>query len=53
MGHWLDGFAYRIGLDPLLFIGAGLIALAIASGTTLYHALQVARSRPVLALRYE
>jgi putative ABC transport system permease protein len=53
MGHWLDGFAYRIGLDPLLFVGAGLIALAIASGTTLYHALQVARSRPVLALRYE
>ena len=53
MGHWLDGFAYRIDLDPLLFIGAGLIALAIASGTTLYHALQVARSRPVLALRYE
>jgi len=53
MSHWLDGFAYRISLDPLLFVGAGVIALAIASGTTLYHALQVARSRPVLALRYE
>ena len=53
MSHWLDGFAYRIDLDPLVFVGAGLVALAIASGTTLYHALQVARSRPVLALRYE
>jgi putative ABC transport system permease protein len=53
MERWLDGFAYRIVLDPLLFVGAGLVALAIASGTTLYHALQVARSRPVLALRYE
>ena len=53
MTRWLDGFAYRISLGPMMFIGAGLIALAIASGTTLYHALQVARSRPVLALRYE
>ena len=53
MSHWLGGFAYRIALDPLLFVGAGLIALAIASGTTLYHALLVARSRPVLAVRYE
>ena len=53
MSHWLEGFAYRISLDPLLFVGAGIVALAIASGTTLYHALQVARSRPVMALRYE
>jgi putative ABC transport system permease protein len=53
MSRWLEGFAYRIALDPLLFVGAGLIALAIASATTLYHALQVARSRPVMALRYE
>jgi len=53
MTRWLDGFAYRISLDPLLFVGAGLIALAIACSVTLYHALQMARSRPVLALRYE
>ena len=53
MSRWLDGFAYRISLDPLLFVVAALVALVIASGTTLYHALQVARSRPVLALRYE
>jgi len=53
MARWLDGFAYRIDLDPWFFIGAGLIALVIACGVTLYHAFQVARSRPVLALRYE
>ena len=53
MNRWLDGFAYRIALGPMMFVGAGLIALGIASGTTLFHALQVARSRPVLALRYE
>ena len=53
MTQWLDGFAYRITLDPLVFVGAGAVALVIASATTLYHALQVARARPVLALRYE
>ena len=53
MAQWLGGFAYRISLDPLVFAGAGLVTIAIASGTTLYHALLVARSRPVLALRYE
>jgi len=53
MTRWLEGFAYRIDLDPLIFIGAGLTALAIACGVTLFHAFQMARSRPVLALRYE
>ena len=53
MRRWLDGFAYRIALDPLIFVGAGLTALVIACGITLFHAIQVARSRPVLALRYE
>jgi putative ABC transport system permease protein len=53
MRHWLDGFAYRIALDPMIFVGAGLAALVTACGITLFHAIQVARSRPVLALRYE
>jgi putative ABC transport system permease protein len=53
MRRWLDGFAYRISLDPLLFVGAGLLTLVVACGVTLFHAIQVARSRPVLALRYE
>ena len=53
MRRWLDGFAYRIELDPTPFLIAGLGALVIAIATTAFHALQVARSRPVLALRYE
>jgi putative ABC transport system permease protein len=53
MRRWLDGFAYRIdlGLAPFLTAGCGAIAIAIA--TTAFHAVQVARSRPVSALRYE
>jgi putative ABC transport system permease protein len=51
--HWLQGFAYRIGLNPLYFAGIGLAALLIAWITILGHALRVARSNPIHALRYE
>ena len=53
MRGWLDGFVYRIDLGPGPFLIAGLGAVAIAVATTGFHAVQVARSRPVTALRYE
>jgi putative ABC transport system permease protein len=51
--RWLDGFAYRIDLAPGLFLTAGLGALVIAVATTIFHAAQMARSRPAEALRTE
>jgi putative ABC transport system permease protein len=53
MRNWLDGFAYRIELGPTLFVAAGSGALVIAVLTTAGHAFQVARARPVTALRDE
>ena len=53
MRNWLDGFAYRIDLDLGPFVVAGVAAIAIAVATTAFHAIQVARSRPIIALRYE
>lgn len=53
MQRWLDGFAYRIQLSWLPFALAGGAALVITIVTTGFHAFQVARSRPVQALRYE
>jgi len=50
---WLEGFAYRIPLNPLYFVGAGLVALLIAWATIFTHALRVARANPINALRYE
>ncbi|HEY4075339.1 MAG TPA: FtsX-like permease family protein [Rhizomicrobium sp.] len=50
---WLQGFAYRIALSPLYFVGAGLGALVIAWTTVLTHALRVARANPIHALRTE
>jgi len=51
--HWLEGYAYRIALNPLYFAGVGLAALLIAWATVIGHAVRVARSNPVHALRYE
>jgi putative ABC transport system permease protein len=53
MRDWLNGFDARIPLGPGPFLLAGLIALAIAIGTVAGHAIKVARSNPIHALRYE
>jgi len=50
---WLDGFAFRIDLNPIYFVGVGVAALVIAWLTILAHALRVARANPIHALRYE
>ncbi|HYJ82788.1 MAG TPA: ABC transporter permease [Allosphingosinicella sp.] len=53
MRDWLNGFDARIPLGPTPFLLAALLALAIAIGTIAGHALRVARSNPIHALRYE
>ncbi len=53
MRNWLAGFEARIDLGPAPFVLAGLLALAIALGTIAGHAIKVARSNPIHALRYE
>ncbi len=53
MRSWLAGFHDRISLSPVLFVGAGLIALAIAAATISGHAVRIARANPINALRYE
>lgn len=51
--HWLESYTYRISLNPLYFLTAGAVALAIAWATVLAHAVRVARANPIHALRYE
>jgi putative ABC transport system permease protein len=50
---WLQGFAYRITLSPLYFLGAGAAAMVIAWATVFVHARRVANANPIHALRYE
>jgi putative ABC transport system permease protein len=43
----------HIKLNPLVFVVASAMALVIALATVLGHAILVARTSPVEALRYE
>lgn len=53
LGKWLDNFAFRIDINPLVFLASMVIAVAIALATISYHTLRCARANPVDALRYE
>jgi putative ABC transport system permease protein len=53
LNWWLAGFAYRVTVAPWTFAAAGAGAVVIALATVFVHARNVARARPVAALRYE
>lgn len=53
LSKWLQSFAYRIEINPLLFLLGGGVALFIALATISYHTLRSASANPVKALRYE
>ena len=53
MRGWLDRFDLRIGITPLPFAAAGALALVIAIATIAAHAMRVAATNPIRALRYE
>jgi putative ABC transport system permease protein len=53
MRQWLNGFAYRIPLEPWPFLVAGALALIITLLTVSVQSLTTARAKPVSALRYE
>jgi ABC-type antimicrobial peptide transport system permease subunit len=50
---WLDDFAYRVRLEPAVFLLTGLLALFIALLTVSFQASRAARANPVDALQYE
>lgn len=50
---WLQSFAYRITINPMLFLAGGLLSLSIALFTISYHTIRSARTNPVNSLRYE
>ena len=53
VSQWLQGFAYRIDLTPLVFLGSGMVAMCVAWATVCSSAVRTAFENPVLALRYE
>lgn len=53
MHRWLQGFAYRIGLEWWMFALAGLTAMLIALATVSFQAIKAAVVNPVRSLRTE
>jgi len=53
MRDWLNNFPYNVGFQPLLFVGAALLAIIIAMLTVTFSTLRSARINPGVALHYE
>jgi putative ABC transport system permease protein len=53
MHKWLENFAYRAGLNLMLFVFAGVLSFVIAALPVCYQAIKAAIADPVDSLRYE
>jgi putative ABC transport system permease protein len=51
--NWLTDFAYRIQINPLVLLGAGLFCAIIALATIGIKSIRTASADPVKALKYE
>lgn len=51
--QWLNGFAYRVDINPFIFIGAGIAATLIGWLTVGFHSIRAANANPVNALHHE
>ncbi len=53
VGRWLENFAFRTAIEPLVFVLAALVVLIIATVTVSFRAITAASTDPVKALRHE
>jgi len=53
MNRWLQDFAYRINLDPFIFIVVGVVTLLLALLTVGFHGLRVSHCNPIKSIRNE
>ena len=50
---WMQNFAYKIPLHWILFLGCGLLMLALVAGVAIVNFIRIGNRNPVEALRYE
>jgi putative ABC transport system permease protein len=53
MNSWLEGFAYRITISPLIFLMSGLFAIVVALLTVGSQGMKAALVNPVKSLKTE
>ncbi|WP_421764666.1 ABC transporter permease [Ekhidna sp.] len=51
--QWLQDFAYRINISPIIFVVSGMVSLAMVLIAVGSQSLKAANSDPVSTLRYE
>jgi|WetSurMetagenome_2_1015567.scaffolds.fasta_scaffold32653_2 putative ABC transport system permease protein len=53
ISEWLTSFAYRVGINPLIFVFSTLAVIAVAFITIALQSYKTAQSNPARTLRYE
>ncbi|MDN4165077.1 ABC transporter permease [Cytophagales bacterium LB-30] len=53
INHWLNDFAYRVSIQPSVFVLAAGIAVSLALLTVLFQSLKAAKANPVKSLKSE
>ena len=53
LDKWLEDFAYRVSINPVIFIVSSLTTFLIALGTIAFQAIKSANANPVKSLKYE
>ena len=53
MNRWLQDFAYRISINPVVFVISGAASLVVAIATVGFQAVRVAHANPVDSLKHE
>lgn len=53
MQNWLQGYAYRIGLEWMFFIVPVFLIVVIAAVTMSFYVFKTARTNPAVTLKYE
>ena len=53
INRWLESFAYRVEVGPMVFVVALVSVLVIAWMSVSYQAFRAARVNPVQSLKYE
>lgn len=51
--NWLQNFAYRIELNPWMFLFAGIVSIVVAGAAILSQSWRAARTNPVETLKHE
>jgi len=53
MSKWLNNFAYKVTINPWIFVITFIIAEVVVLFTVYFHSYKVSRLNPVNALKYE